>query len=194
MKRLILLGCCVVVTFCFSGQVFAGGAVAKRKQGGARKQQMMQQQQQQMMQQQQMRQMAAQKAYQERLEEAAQNPADVKDVVDLESLLTALDDNSHPWQLIIDYEAKAEVVRQYIGLYQRNGAVISKDPVNYVPMIDDMFSSSPVMMERPFANIVRMLAVIEYDFENGQNKDYLALEVLGSREAVMQNRQRLGMP
>ncbi|MCD4726168.1 MAG: hypothetical protein K8R46_00765 [Pirellulales bacterium] len=176
-----------------SGQVFAGGAVAKRKQGAGQQQQMMQQQQM-LQKQQQERQMAAQKDYQERVKAAAQNPDDVKDIVDLESLLFALDSSSRPWQLIIDYEAKEEIVRQYIGLYQRNGIAIKKNPVSYVPMIDDMFSSSPALLERPFANIIRMLAVIEYDFDNGQNKDMLALEVLGSKEAAIQNRQRLGMP
>ncbi len=181
----------------FAGPAFAGGAVAKRKQAAAQQQQMIQQQQMQqqmIIRQRQLQQEAAQKAYQERMKAQEPDPSDVKDIVGLDSLLAALDKSSRPWQLIIDYEAKEEVVRQYIGLYRRNGAVISKDPVLYVPMIDEMFSSSPSMMDRPFADVIRMLAVLEYDFDNGQNKDYLALQILGSKDAVMQNRHRLGMP
>ena len=60
-------------------------------------------------------------------------------------------------------------------------------------MIDGMALENPEMLAQPFVNILQVVAVLEYDFDNGENKDAMALKVLGSKEAVMKNRERLGL-
>lgn len=120
-------------------------------------------------------------------------PEVVGDVVGLPEIMRALDQSSRPWSLIIDFEAKEAVVRQYMAKFRQQGITMNKPPAQYVGLIDEMFLSNPSMLGQPFAQLLQAVAVIEYDFDNGQNKDAMALKLLGSREAVMKNRVRLGM-
>ncbi|MBP7162845.1 MAG: hypothetical protein KBB26_04860, partial [Candidatus Omnitrophica bacterium] len=64
----------------------------------------------------------------------------------------------------------------------------------YVGLIDSMSRESPDMLTQPFDRVLQIVAIDEYDYENGQDKDMLAYQILGSKEAVIQNRQRLGLP
>ena len=91
----------------FSTNVHAGGA-AKKMQGqrGMKQKQMMQQQQ---TQQQQaiMEQRRKQQAMQKARQQAAQTaPAEVKEVVTLNQVLSSFEQSSRAWPLIIDKEAK----------------------------------------------------------------------------------------
>jgi hypothetical protein len=116
----------------------------------------------------------------------------VEDVVDLKDIVASLDRSGQAWTLMIDVEAKAMVVQYYIQRFRQQGVMIVKDPAYYVVLIDGMAQANPQTMEQPFANIFQVVAVIEYDFDNGQDKDALALRVLGSAQAVRANKERLG--
>ena len=124
-------------------------------------------------------------------EEQAQ--AEIKDVVDAKDLLASFEASSQAWPLIIDEEAKSMVVSAYIDQYRSQGATINKSSLYYASLIDAMSQQSPEMLNQPLRQVLKILAVIEYDFNDGQDKDAMALKVLGNPEAVMQNRKRLGL-
>lgn len=174
----------------------AGGAVAKRQQG---QKQMMQQKQRQQaaMQQRQMQQMGG--AQMEARQQAAQRQAEinanveVKQITTLDEMLKALGSSSYDWALMIDLEAKEAVVNEFIRKYLGAGITIKKPAYYYATMIDGMALENPEMLDQPFANILKVVAILEYDFDNGESKDAMALKVLGTQEAMMQNRTRLGM-
>jgi len=169
--------------------VFAGGAAAGRGQMQQRQQQelMMQRAMQQRIMQQKM---AAQQAAmaQQRM---AVSPEEVKDIATLEDVIRSLEDSSRAWTLIIDRDAKAMVIQQYVLRYSQEGVRIKKDPASYADLIDGMVVQTPTMLQKPFAELLKMVSIIEYDFDNGQSKDELAHKVLGSYEAVQANKKRL---
>lgn len=184
----------------------AGGAVARRQQA----QQMVVQQQQQQMAIMQQRALMEQKAMmemkkaqeqvvgqaiqQEMLQQRIAEEAEVQEVVDLNRLLAAFESSSRPWELIIDTEAKGVVVQAHIDRYRQQGVTIKNSPFHYVALIDSMSRESPQMLQQPLSAVLKILAIIEYDFGNGQDKDSLAYQVLGTRQAVLENRARLGLP
>ena len=190
--------------------VFAGGAAMQRgrPQPGGQKQQMQQQaMQQQAIQRQAMQQQAVQRLQQEAVQKniaiqanvhniqsmVPPSQEEVKDVVDFNQLIQVLEKSSRPWNLIIDQEAKEMVVAQFMKQYYQQGTQIHKSPVYYVPLIDDMSVKSPQILAQPFPQVLRMIAVLEYDFDNGQDKDAMALKILGSPQALAANKKRLGL-
>ena len=114
---------------------------------------------------------------------------DVKDVVDLSEVWKKLDKKSTVWTLLIDDQAKVLTVSEYIDRFHKQGAKISAPPENYVQMIDQIVTANPQMLERPFGELIQILAIIDYDFDNGMNKDDLARKVLGE-QAYEANKQR----
>ena len=122
-----------------------------------------------------------------------QQAEQVRDVVDLQDMIASFETSSRAWPLIIDQEAKAAIVTVYIDQYRRQGTVINKSSVFYADMIDAMAQQTPDMFDQPFNQVLKILAILEYDFNNGQDKDAMALKILGSQQAVVQNKQRLGI-
>lgn len=119
-------------------------------------------------------------------------PEEVKDVVQMSDILAALARSSEAWGLMIDMEAKAAVVSHFISVFARNGVVIEKPPAYYAQAIDGMTQSRNEMLSMPFPDLLQTIAIIEYDFNNGMDKDALARKVLGEN-AWVQNRKRLGL-
>lgn len=117
----------------------------------------------------------------------------VRDIVSLEDVLKSLETSSQAWTLIIDQEAKEAVVDRFIKIYRRQGVIINKTVGHYTRVIDAMSQDSKEMLVQPFVRVFRVVAILEYDFDNGQDKDGLAFKILGSREAVRQNKERLGI-
>lgn len=117
----------------------------------------------------------------------------VQDIVSLDEVLVSLETSSRAWPLIIDNEAKQEVVNYFIKKYRRERVVISKTSEHYVRLIDGMSQTSPEMLAQPFEQVFKIVATLEYDFDNGQDRDTQALKVLGSRGAVLQNKARIGI-
>ncbi len=115
---------------------------------------------------------------------------EVKDEVGLDQIMEALQTSGKAWDLIINHEDKEVVVQEFIKDYSTQGVRIQKPAVYYVDFIDEMAHSSPEMLEMPFARILQVVAVMEYDFDNGQNKDFLAQKILGP-QVYEKNKQRL---
>ncbi len=169
----------------YAGEILAGGAVAatKQKQAVAGQQQKLLQQQ---MQQRQWQQAPPQAA--PRVDES-----EIEDVVDINELWKQFETTSEAWMLIADPEAKVMTVAHYVDFFARQGTKIRKPPTFYVGMIDAMAAESPPLLSNPFDKIMTLVAILEYDFDNGENPDQLAHRFLG-QEQYRQNRQRLGLP
>lgn len=77
---------------------------------------------------------------------------------------------------------QVEAVRAMIELYKkRSNIAILNTPEFYVQKITESVSSNASMAQMPLQRILMVLAVMEYDFYNGQNKDELARQTLGER-------------
>ncbi len=116
----------------------------------------------------------------------------IEQVSDIQDVLRSLEQSSRVWPLIADREPKAFIVNEYIQRFRSQGAMLRLPPEHYVDLIDAMTSQDPQALDLPFAQILQVVAVLEYDFDNGQNKDVLAQQILG-QEAFIANRQRLGL-
>ena len=119
-------------------------------------------------------------------------PNEVKDVVDITEVWQRLDKDSRAWALLIDNQAKALTVEEYIDRFRGERTKIQKPPAQYAAAIDDMASQNPQMLTQPFKDLVRLMAVIEYDFDNGMDRDALAKKVLGDK-FYQNNKKRLGI-
>jgi len=105
------------------------------------------------------------------------------------------DQSSRMWAQISDMQAKALIIEHYIDLYAQFKTYIRKPAMFYANMINGMAAQNAQMLDQPMDQLLRIAAILEYDFNDGQNKDALAMEVLGSPEAVARNRARVqGQP
>jgi hypothetical protein len=116
-------------------------------------------------------------------------PSDVKDVVDLSEVWKKLDTKATVWTLLIDDQAKVLTVSEYIDRSHKQGVKINEPPSHYVEMIDQIVTQNPDMLNRPFGELVQIVAIVDYDFDNGMNKDDLAKKVLGE-EGFEENKKR----
>lgn len=119
--------------------------------------------------------------------------ADMTAEESLMQLLAVLEESSGIWIKISDVNYKNLVVSQHIERYRQEGALIRKPAAYYAQFITTMGEGNPALLSRPFSELLRLAAIMEYDFENGQNKDALARSVLGD-DMYKVNRKRLGMP
>jgi len=69
--------------------------------------------------------------------------------------------------------------------------MIRKPASNYVDIIDALVQNNPDIVYNSFKDIMKIVAIIEYDFDNGQDQDILARKILGE-QAYQQNKKRLG--
>ncbi len=77
---------------------------------------------------------------------------------------------------------KKQAVEAVIGLYKnRDNIAILNTGEFYVGKIEETLKANPPVVGTDIMTLVRILAVMEYDFYNGQNKDALAKEVLGEK-------------
>ena len=115
----------------------------------------------------------------------------IQQVVDSTRLYQKLDNNAQAWTLLIENQDKVMVVNEYIERFRRENVKIAQPPVFYAKMIDDITLQNPVLLNRPFKDVIQLLAVMEYDFDMGMDRDMLAYKVLG--EAMYKdNKKRLG--
>ena len=111
-------------------------------------------------------------------------------VVNIEDLWKALDVSSESWAQIVDKEIKILTVSEYIDRFRKMKIKISKPPGHYVGLIDALGEQMAGFLAAPFANVLSYAAIVEYDFDNGTNKDELARQVLGA-EQFQSNRKRV---
>ena len=105
------------------------------------------------------------------------------------NLMAQLSRNMGIWGTMNNNE-KRMAVMAVISLYKdNNNTVIFNSPEFYVKKIDDTLAGNPPVVNADILTLVRILAVMEYDFFNGENKDDLARKVLGQK-AFEENRAR----
>lgn len=121
----------------------------------------------------------------------AEVPAESSEVVDLAEVWKKLDKKSTIWKAIADDQAKVLTVSEYLDRYHNEGVKINQPPLHYAQMIDQMTKDSPAMLEMPFGELLKIMAIVDYDFDNGMDKDGLARKVLGD-EGFEVNKKRFG--
>ena len=119
-------------------------------------------------------------------------PAAEESVVEMNDILKSLETSSKAWSMIIDREPKTFIVLKYIDYFKSQKILIKKSADYYVDLIDGMATQDPAMLQNPFKNILQLVAILEYDFDNGQDKDKMVIGVLG-KEGYLQNKKRLGL-
>jgi len=117
-------------------------------------------------------------------------PQDTKPV-DISSLIDSLYTSGKAWPTISNQQAKTAIVAHFINEYKKRGITISKPPEYYVSVIDNITSRNARLLSGPFNNVLEVVTIIEYDFDNGQDKDLMVKKVLGE-EGYIRNKKRLG--
>ncbi len=110
-------------------------------------------------------------------------------IVGIQALWEALDRSARPWQQILEHEIKLLTVSEYIDRFRRMGIRITRPPGDYVKMIDSLLEMTPNLLDSRFDNVLSYAAIMEYDFENGTNKDELARKTLGEANFLANKRR-----
>lgn len=111
--------------------------------------------------------------------------------VKMDQLMT----NSKIWQSFSQVE-KLQAVEFIIQFFKvKQNIAILKPAGFYAQQLDQNFMADPEMMSLPFPIAVKVLAVMEYDFYNGQDKEQLATETLGAEiaEQIKAKRKEFGL-
>jgi len=107
-------------------------------------------------------------------------------------LFLKLDESSEAWMQIRDLRVKMLIVSRYIELFGQEGARIKKPALYYAQLIDNMVRQDTGMLANNFKDVLRAVAIMEYDFDNGTNRDALARSLL-TGQAYIANKRRLGL-
>ena len=81
--------------------------------------------------------------------------------------------SSEPWLHIKNEETKVTIISKYINLYKEQNIDIFKAPERYCKLIDKMLEGKPALLSVPLLEVLMIVAVFEYDFNNGQDKDMM---------------------
>ncbi len=111
---------------------------------------------------------------------------------DLVRVVNSLKVSSVKWKELSKRQLKEMVVYYFISEYKDSGVVINKPASYYVDLIDQMAAQNPQLLDGAFDLVLKVVAVIEYDFNNGQDKDLMARRILGE-EGFLKNKERLGI-
>jgi len=115
------------------------------------------------------------------------------EVVEMADILKSLETSSKAWPLIVDRQPKGFIIYKYIEYFKKKGIIIKKPVEEYIPLIDSMIAENPKIVKNPFKNVFQLVAILEYDFDNRQNKDQMIKELIGT-DGYLKNKQRLGLP
>ncbi|MCA9407297.1 MAG: hypothetical protein H6755_01915 [Candidatus Omnitrophica bacterium] len=116
---------------------------------------------------------------------------ETEEIVGLKKIWEELEITSEVWPQIIDREPKRLSIQRQIDLYKEQGINIYKSADHYIGMIDSLSINNPSLLKNPFEKVVMLVAVLEYDFDNGQDRDSLARQILGGK-LYEENKRRLG--
>ena len=106
---------------------------------------------------------------------AQQNPAQMA------AILNALSKNMAPWLQINDQE-RILAVAAVMEMFKTQSNTIIKNPAPYyVQRINQTLGQNAATREMPLDRLLMIMAVMEFDFDNGQDKEQLAKEVLGEK-------------
>ncbi len=86
---------------------------------------------------------------------------------------------------------KNAAVQTLIDFYKTRQNTVILEPADfYREKIDESVQNNPTMRSLPLAVVIQVLAVMEYDFYNGEDKDQLARRILGDGLYEANKRQR----
>jgi len=122
-------------------------------------------------------------------------PEPILDDVTYQAAFTELLVSSENWNHLPEGD-KVKLIGDVIVLFaERENTAILKTPELYAVRLDEAITTQTFPIQLPLPDLVRLLAIIEYDFYNGQNKDELAQEFLGEQmyQSVKARRGSLGL-
>lgn len=98
-----------------------------------------------------------------------------------EQMMNQLSVNSLAWGQLKPADKK-RAIDAVIQLYRvRDNTAIMNPSDFYVQKTDETIAGDPGVANLDLPQIIKILAVMEYDFYNGQNKEELAKQVLGDK-------------
>lgn len=104
-------------------------------------------------------------------------------------LMNQLSRNMSLWERLNIIEKKAAVEGVILLYKNRDNIAIMNNSDFYVGKIDETLRTNPMVVNLDITTMVRILAIMEYDYYNGENKDDLALKTLG-QQGFNENRTR----
>lgn len=109
-------------------------------------------------------------------------------------MMGMLSQNMTIWNLLPPDSKKRAVEASILVYRNRDNAAILNPAEGYVTRIDDSIKNNPQLQGLDLMQLLKILAVMEYDFYNGQNKDALAKEILGEKmyQSIKMRRQVAG--
>ena len=110
--------------------------------------------------------------------------------VGYDKLWEVLKKTSLAWPQIIDTEIKEKIVAEYIQIYKQQGVKITNSSSYYTKRIDEVYRENPELFTYSFDIILQNVAIMDYDFDNRQDKDKLAKQLLGEK-GYLANKKRL---
>lgn len=108
----------------------------------------------------------------------------------MNALIEQLKTTSAIWPKIPGDSNRGLAISYFVNEYKKKGTAIKKSPNHYAVMITGMTSQNPALLKLPFERLLQTVAIIEYDFDNGQDKDALAKKILGEA-GYLRNKKRL---
>lgn len=108
----------------------------------------------------------------------------------IEDVLRELFDNMSSWKNLRQND-KIYAVDQTLGLFRdRENAAILNSANFYAAKIDALLEGNPPMEAFALYTMVKIAAVMEYDYYNGEDKETVAQEVLGPQLYEINKRLR----
>jgi len=104
-------------------------------------------------------------------------------------MMNQLSQNMSLWNQM-SADEKKQAVNAVIAVYKNRDNVAILNPADfYMAKINDTLVNNPSVASMDIMTMLRILAVMEYDYYNGQNKDELARKILGEK-AFVENQAR----
>ena len=109
----------------------------------------------------------------------AQNLPPRTDPAEYNEMMSQLSENLSTWRELHPDDQRLAVTAIIQLLDQQGAGKISNPPAYYAERINQASVESPEVLEMSLDRVVIIFAVMDYDFETGQDKEELAMEVLG---------------
>lgn len=104
-------------------------------------------------------------------------------------MMNQLSRNMTLWSRM-NLDEKKQAISAVISIYKnRDNIAILNNADFYATRINETLAADPAVMNIDIMTMIRILAIMEYDYYNGQNKDALARETLGDK-AFTENQAR----
>ncbi len=94
-------------------------------------------------------------------------------------MMGALTQNMTLWPALTQDNKMHAVEAAVLIFRDRQNSAILRPAEFYATQIDQALHANPTLQQTDLISMVKMMAVMQYDFYNGQDKDKLAKEVLG---------------